>query len=203
MINIVAAFCCVLLAYQIASMRRGARKLLDRAEERESTIAELRAVLASVVGEAFVMDLAGKCSAAVVNTDAANASSSRGWLSRGSGKISSSEEELERIKSIIRPVIERELGLFIGDRSLSEKEKEEKDLNDLKHMMGVPFDMENSTAVTNASMEEGKPAQSMECKNESEALEEVIVEIQKRGGDEGASEEGTKVLKRRKYAGSI
>ena len=50
-ISIFAAFCCVLLAYQIASMRRGARALLERAEEREATLADLRATLAALVGD--------------------------------------------------------------------------------------------------------------------------------------------------------
>lgn len=213
MINIFAAFCCVLLAYQIASMRRGARKLLERAEEREGTIAELRAVMASLVGEAFVSDLADKCADAVANSDATNAlpsssSSSRGWFSRtsSSGNISSSDEELERIRRIIRPVVERELGLFMGDRYLSDKEKEEKHLQELKSMMGVPGDGKRPTAEMNAAIMKAKPAQSKISKKEEATLggmEELVVEIQKSEGEHGASEEGTKVLKRRKYAGSI
>mmetsp|Transcript_19334 Transcript_19334/g.41747 ORF Transcript_19334/g.41747 Transcript_19334/m.41747 type:complete len:327 (-) Transcript_19334:62-1042(-) len=204
MINIFAAFCCVLLAYQIASMRRGARKLLERAEEREGAIAELRAVLASVVGEAFVSDLADKCADAVANSDSTNtspssSSSSRGWFSRTS---SSSDEELERIRRIIRPVIERELELFIGDRSLSDKEKEDKHLEELQSMMGVP----TSTVELNVATVEAKPAQTKVSEKEEATLggmEELVVEIQKSEGEHDTSEEGTKVLKRRKYAGSI
>ena len=207
MINIVAAFCCVLLAYQIASMRRGARKLLDKAEEREGTVSSLRAALGAMVGDDFIDNLADKCADAVAKENAAsNASASGGWLKRGGASTSRSEEE--RIKTIIRPVIERALASSIGDQYLSDKEKEEKNMQELQKMIGVPT---SSAAVIAAKEYEvtkttggGDAGKTKE--GQLGGIEELIVEMQKGDVDQGSVGstvvEGSQV-KRRKYAGSI
>ena len=207
MINIVAAFCCVLLAYQIASMRRGARKLLDKAEEREGTVSSLRAALGAMVGDDFIDNLADKCADAVAKENAAsNASASGGWLKRGVASTSRSEEE--RIKTIIRPVIERALASSIGDQYLSDKEKEEKNMQELQKMIGVPT---RSAAVIAAKEYEvtkttggGDAGKTKE--GQLGGIEELIVEMQKGDVDQGSVGstvvEGSQV-KRRKYAGSI
>ena len=211
MINIVAAFCCVLLAYQIASMRRGARRLLDKAEEREGTVSSLRAALGAMVGDDFIDNLADKCADAVAKENAAsNASASGGWLKRGGASTSTTRRrsEEERIKTIIRPVIERALASSVGDQYLSDKEKEEKNMQELQRMIGVPT---SSAAVIAAKEYEvtkttggGDAGKTKE--GQLGGIEELIVEMQKGDVDQGSVGstvvEGSQV-KRRKYAGSI
>ena len=208
MINIVAAFCCVLLAYQIASMRRGARKLLDKAEEREGIVSSLRAVLGVMVGDAFIDNLATKCADAVAKENAAgNASSSGGWLKRGGASTATTTDE-ERIKAIIMPIIERELASYVGDQYLSNKEKEEKNMQELQRMIGVPTKVSaeisaNGDASTTKS---GIEADDKKAQGQLGGIEELIVEIQK--GDADQDHAGSTVVegsqvKRRKYAGSI
>ena len=207
MINIVAAFCCVLLAYQIASMRRGARKLLDKAEEREGTVSSLRAALGAMVGDDFIDNLAAKCADAVAKENAtSNASSSGGWVKRGASTSRSTDEE--RIKAIIRPVIERALASSVGDQYLSDKEKEEKNMQELQRMIGVPT---RSAAVIAAKEYEvtkntGDGDADKTKEGQLGGIEELIVEMQKGDADQGSVGstvvEGSQV-KRRKYAGSI
>ena len=208
MINIVAAFCCVLLAYQIASMRRGARRLLDKAEEREGTVSSLRAALGAMVGDDFIDNLADKCADAVAKENAtSNASASGGWLKRGGASTVTTADE-ERIKTIIRPVIERALASSVGDQYLSDKEKEEKNMQELQKMIGVPT---RSAAVIAAKEYEvtkntggGDAGKTKE--GQLGGIEELIVEMQKGDVDQGSIGstvvEGSQV-KRRKYAGSI
>jgi hypothetical protein len=201
-INIVAAFCCVLLAYQIASMRRGARKLLDKAEEREGTVSSLRSSLGAMVGTAFIDNLANKCADEVARQNAASSvSSSSGWLKRGGISTVTTTEE-ERIKAIIMPVIERELLAFVGDQYLSDKEKEEKNMQELQRMIGVPTKSSAEISVK----EDTSTTTKKNGGGQLGGIEELIVEIQKgdkNQGDVGSTVvEGTQV-KRRKYAGSI
>ena len=208
MINIVAAFCCVLLAYQIASMRRGARKLLDKAEEREGTVSSLRAALGAMVGDDFIDNLAAKCADAVAKENAAsNVSPSGGWLKRGGASTSRSTDE-ERIKTIIRPVIERALASSVGDQYLSDKEKEEKNMQELQRMIGVPT--RSAAVIAAKEYEVTKNTGDGDADKTKEGrlggIEDLIVEIQKGDVDQGSVGstvvEGSQV-KRRKYAGSI
>ena len=208
MINIVAAFCCVLLAYQIASMRRGARKLLDKAEEREGTVSSLRAALGAMVGDDFIDNLAAKCADAVAKENAtSSASSSGGWLKRGGASTSRSTDE-ERIKAIIRPVIERALASSVGDQYLSDKEKEEKNMQELQKMIGVPT--RSAAVIAAKEYEVTKNTGDGDADKTKEGrlggIEDLIVEIQKGDVDQGSVGstvvEGSQV-KRRKYAGSI
>ena len=208
MINIVAAFCCVLLAYQIASMRRGARKLLDKAEEREGTVSSLRAALGAMVGDDFIDNLAAKCADAVAKENAtSSASSSGGWLKRGGASTSRSTDE-ERIKAIIRPVIERALASSVGDQYLSDKEKEEKNMQELQRMIGVPT--RSAAVIAAKEYEVTKNTGDGDADKTKEGrlggIEDLIVEIQKGDVDQGSVGstvvEGSQV-KRRKYAGSI
>ena len=208
MINIVAAFCCVLLAYQIASMRRGARKLLDKAEEREGIVSSLRAVLGVMVGDAFIDNLATKCADAIAKENAAgNASSSGGWLKRGGASTATTTDE-ERIKAIIMPIIERELESYIGDQYLSDKEKEEKNMQELQRMIGVPTKASAEISVKGdaSTTKSGTEADGKKAQGQLGGIEELIVEIQKGGADQdhvgSTIVEGSQV-KRRKYAGSI
>ena len=205
MINIVAAFCCVLLAYQIASMRRGARKLLDKAEEREGIVSSLRAVLGVMVGDAFIDNLAAKCADAVAKESAAgNAPSSGGWLKRG-GAMTTDEE---RIKAIIIPIIERELTAYVGDEYLSDREKEEKNMQELQRMIGVPTKVSAEISVKEdaSTTKSGNEADGKKAQGQLGGIEELIVEIQKGDADQdnvgSTVVEGSQV-KRRKYAGSI
>ena len=210
MINIVAAFCCVLLAYQIASMRRGARKLLEKAEEREGTLSSLRALLGALVGNAFIDNLAAKCADAVAKENVgSNTSSSGGWLKRGGASTSATTDE-ERIKAIIMPIIERELASYIGDQYLSDKEKEEKNMQELQRMIGVPTKASPQTFVKGDSSTTKGDSEADDKKAQGQlggtGIEELIVEIQKGDADQrngGSTVVDGSQVKRRKYAGSI
>ena len=210
MINIVAAFCCVLLAYQIASMRRGARRLLEKAEEREGIVSSLRAALGVMVGDAFIDNLATKCADAVAKENAAGtskASSSGGWLKRGGASTATTTDE-ERIKAIIMPIIERELASYVGDQYLSDKEKEEKNMQELQRMIGVPTEASAAISVKGDAntTKSGNEPDDKKAQGQLGGIEELIVEIQKGDADQdnvgSTVVEGSQV-KRRKYAGSI
>ena len=221
-ISIFAAFCCVLLAYQIASMRRGARALLDRAEEREATLADLRATLAALVGDDGLEGLADACAraAAAATGEGEGGEEGEGWSWSGGGGGwfaraaggGGGGGDVGRARTAIRTVLERELRAIVGDRALNDQEMEEKRLSDLKGMMGVSRERRAAVAVattvattdatTDADAGPGEaratpPARPQEKPGgDLGELEELIVEAQ-------VGHDGAQLVKRRKYAGSI
>ena len=223
-ISIFAAFCCVLLAYQIASMRRGARALLDRAEEREATLADLRATLAALVGDDGLEGLADACAraAAAATGEGEGGEEGEGWSWSGGGggggwfARAAGGGDVGRARTAIRTVLERELRAIVGDRALNDQEMEEKRLSDLKGMMGVSRERRAAVAVAVATTvattdadagpgeaSDGAPTAATPPARPQEKpggdlgeLEELIVEAQ-------VGHDGAQLVKRRKYAGSI
>lgn len=221
-ISIFAAFCCVLLAYQIASMRRGARALLDRAEEREATLADLRATLAALVGDDGLEGLADACARAAAAATGEGEGEGEGWSWSGGGGGwfaraaggggGGGGGDVGRARTAIRTVLERELRAIVGDRALNDQEMEEKRLSDLKGMMGVSRERRAAVAVAVATTDadagpgearDGAPTAATPPARPQEKpggdlgeLEELIVEAQ-------VGHDGAQLVKRRKYAGSI
>merc|ERR1740139_753768 len=53
MINIFAAFACVVLAWQVAGFRKGAQRLIDEAGEKDALMEELKDILKVLSSEDF------------------------------------------------------------------------------------------------------------------------------------------------------
>ena len=140
LINIFAAFACVLLAYQVAGMRRGVKELLDRAEQRERTVDELRRVLHSVSKEEFVAEVAGQCVAAVtdVQSQKVASGSQKGFFQWSFPWDAATSVESEVVMAnIVKSIFLGKIHAVVGDSALSDAEKEEKRLSDIQKAMGI------------------------------------------------------------------
>jgi len=145
--NIVFAFLCVLLAYQIHGMRAGIRKLLAAQEEKDAEIDRMRGILATFSEEggetgdnsevdmnddSFSMRLARKC--ADVVRDIFEESEQRAGYSWILGKKLASGDaiELEGLVDDMRPIILTEIQSVVGDAAFTPDELKERRVAALK-----------------------------------------------------------------------
>ena len=139
LINIMAAFTCVLLAYQIVNIRKGARKLLDQAEENNISLEEYRKILRVLSSQEFLEKVAKAYEMERARNKMPDANGELGGLfgkfsntsSATNGNVSSEEMK------VISDVLSSELSKVIGDRALTSAEIEEKKLKQLQKEMGL------------------------------------------------------------------
>jgi hypothetical protein len=116
-INILAAFACVVLAYQIAVIRRYGRLLEQKVKENEQELRDKQALLRSLTGEDFLTRVADQCAAQL-----ASSSRSGGWFG---------PSNKEKTAAMVLPILQKEIGAMIGDSALTEEEKKEKVVKEL------------------------------------------------------------------------
>ena len=139
LINIMAAFTCVLLAYQIVNIRKGARKLLDQAEENNISMEEYRKILRVLSSQEFVEKVAKAYEMERARNNIPDTKGASGGFfgkfsntsSATNGNVSSEEMK------VISDVLSSELSKVIGDRALTSAEIEEKKLKLLQKEMGL------------------------------------------------------------------
>jgi len=145
-LNIFVAFMCVLLAWQITTMRRGARRLVDISEEKDQVIKELRFILRQLhaddafvenIVERFVQELKKNGTSA----DGLPSIEKKGIYQLFHGIFRSNEplqeDEEKRIRSLLRSVLKQELDRIIGTAAMSDDEIAEKKMADLQKEMGI------------------------------------------------------------------
>lgn len=195
LINIFAAFTCVLLAWQIAAIRKGARKLIDSAEETNQKMEEFKQALRILSSDEFLERVSvmyrdelkereESQSQSVNTTNRRSASRSMGgWLGQMSRKESSrtASSEGEVSEDILTEILKRELTKVIGDKALSSAELEERKLLQLQKEMGIVQEAQK--------LKDPRPEGSSDSLG---GLEHVFTEIQ------NEDESGRKVVKRSK-----
>ena len=195
MINIFAAFMCVVLAYQIAVIRRGAKILVEQGEERDKVVEDLKLVLRTMSSKDFTDRLAEKCINAVDtnNGEVLNASTHQkegllSWFGRSKNNTSS-ESLLHNRSSVIGEVLKSEIQKISGDIALTDSEMAEKRMKELKAEMGL---REKLMKENNPSKQQDESTDKPD--NSLLGADELISEIQ--SGIKGNSEQV--VVKRKK-----
>lgn len=172
LINIFAAFTCVLLSWQIVSIRKGARKLIDNAEEQNQKMEEMKMVLRMLASDDFQTGIANKFeSEAKRNDDTEDKGSRNGWLGVFGAKHVINKTSS---KDVLKMILKTELGNVIGEKGLTNSELEDKRLADLQKEMGIV-------------MEEKDKKRSNEVKqadNSFGELQSILAEVQTEEGSE-------------------
>jgi hypothetical protein len=143
-VNIFFAFVCVILAYQIHSMRSGIRKLLAAQEEKDADIDRLRNILANLSegtigsresGEndhSFAARLSKKCADAVRNIfQESERRVGYSWI-LGKKLASGDTLELDNLVGQLQPVILSELQAAVGDAAFTPDQLKERRVAALK-----------------------------------------------------------------------
>ena len=140
LINIAAAFTCVLLAWQIATMRAGARKLLSQSEEREVKVEDLKEILRIVSSKDFQSNVVDRY---LQEKNRQDKTSTRFSWNRAN-KTSNGKEETE--EKLLTKTLEKCLEEVIKDAALTDSEIEEKKLRMFQVEMGI-FDQQNQKDI--------------------------------------------------------
>jgi hypothetical protein len=173
LINIFAAFTCVLLSWQIVSIRKGARKLIDSAEEQNQKMEEMKIVLRKLSSDDFQSEIANKFELEAKRNDIPiyhKGSKSR-WLGTLGVKPVNNQASS---KQVLKTILKAELGNVIGDKALTTLELEDKRLADLQKEMGITME-EKSKKRTNTV----KPVD-----NSLGELQSIFAEVQREEGSE-------------------
>ena len=154
LVNIFAAFMCVLLAWQITTMRKGARKLADITEEKDKIIKEMRFILrqlgnttdsafAEKIVERFIQEMKRHGGSLEEEPSSLSSQEKRsgfynGILSlfQGSNHIMKEDEE-KRIRTLLGSILKQELDTVIGTAAMSNDEVAEKKMSELQREMGI------------------------------------------------------------------
>lgn len=133
LINIFAAFTCVLLSWQIVNIRKGAKKLIQEAEEQNRKLEEMKMVLRMLASEEFQDGVVHRYDDEKNKVHSGSNKKSRSLFGL---KIRHQDDEVS-LREILKQVIHRELESVIGDKALTTPELEEKRLTELQKEMGI------------------------------------------------------------------
>ena len=177
-INIFAAFTCVLLAWQISNIRKGARKLLDEAGEKEVRMEKLKQILRVISNDTFTDRVVEAYEEQLEKSKLLELEKKgKGWI-LGMNKSADAGQEKENESSLLKNVIQSELSKTIGDLALTDYEIEEKKLKSLQKEMGI-FDKDaNSNEAARKQEEEvslGGLEKIMVESQESSSVDEKVV----------------------------
>jgi len=170
LINIFAAFTCVLLAWQIATMRAGARKLLNQSEEREVKVEDLKELLRIINSKDFQSNVVERYVQEKKNRhDNTNRFS---WMRANQttdGKETSEEELLTK-------TLGESLEGLIKDAALTDLEIEEKKLRMFQLEMGI-FDQQKGVKSSQNEIHDDDKSTLMNQIPMKELMEENSVEV--------------------------
>lgn len=137
-INIFAAFTCVLLAWQISNIRKGARKLLDDAGEKEIRMEKLKQILRVISNDSFTERVAKAYEERLEKSKLYELEQKgKRWLFGQSKTKAVVAQKNENSNELLKDVIQKELSKTIGDLALTDYELEEKKLQSLQQEMGI------------------------------------------------------------------
>lgn len=172
MINIFAAFTCVVLAWQIMNFRRGARKLIDNAEDRNLEVEELKRLLKVVSSDDFIARVSQKQMRQMEKSQAA----SKSWYSLQ--RNTSPTNEVKEGETLFRTILQQELKAIIGNAALSEIELEEHKLLEFQKELGI---QQKSRLDEGRKSQNNAPIGNKDINSGIGGLEEFLVEVQKEG----------------------
>jgi len=179
MINIFAAFMCVVLAYQIAVIRRGAKNLVEQAEQREVKVEELMSVLRKMSSDEFSAHLASKCSEVLHKSESISNQQGRfiEWFKKEKINNNKSSSK-DNINSTIFNILTLELQKEIGDIALTSPELSEKKMKSLRAEMETREEKRNKMD-TNFNDLNGTSDKLGQKSHESlDGMEELIAAVQ-------------------------
>jgi len=131
-INIVAAFVCVILAWQVVGVQKGAKRLMNEATEKDAKIEELKAVLKVLSSEKFCTKTAqafyNKRKEGVEQSDETSITATLFGFKKKSNDINLQDDDEKSLHIILR----RELQNVIENKDLSDSEVEEKRILELQ-----------------------------------------------------------------------
>jgi hypothetical protein len=192
LINIFSAFTCVLLAWQIVSIRRGAKKLIQSAEESQEMLKEYQQVLKILSSDDFVKRVENSYKRKLQRVKEGNhrggaSSVSKGWFGSRSankvmddsnGVVDHSSDEYIAEKDVLSNILRAELSKVIGDRAMSAEELQEKKLLELQREMGL---------ITKEQSEERKGLEkgssSVAGEGTGSGLDQILVQLENDGNE--------------------
>jgi len=151
-LNIFAAFMCVLLAWQIITMRRAARRLLDITKEQDQVIQDLRSILRKLHSpdeefvEKIVQEFIMKMNTSSGENLVSSSTDKRPTFSNGvlhifstssRGPVAQNDAVEERMKSLLHLILRQELDKIIGTTAMSKDEIAQKKMLDLQKEMDL------------------------------------------------------------------
>lgn len=132
-INILAAFACVVLAWQVAGFQKRAKNMSNDAAEKDALIAQLKALLKVLSSEEFCTKTLEQYFDKVKEGEAQKSDTSKSTILFGfKVKNASDPKEKQDDKELLRIILLRELHNVIGNVALSDLELQEKKINDLQ-----------------------------------------------------------------------
>jgi len=133
MINIFAAFACVVLAWQVAGFRKGAQRLIDEAVEKDAVMEELKDILRVLSSEDFCRKASIEYySRLKEGKEQRSDTSKRGRLFGLMAKSEKDASEMDDDDELLHSIFRKNLQNLIGNSALSDSELEEKKIFDLK-----------------------------------------------------------------------
>mmetsp|Transcript_17165 Transcript_17165/g.21704 ORF Transcript_17165/g.21704 Transcript_17165/m.21704 type:complete len:316 (+) Transcript_17165:53-1000(+) len=185
-INITAAFACVLLAWQVSNIRKGAKKLLEEAEQKELRMEKLKKILRALSNEEFSDRVVRAYEERLLSNSKVNEveKSLKNWFLTKRIKEETKDQQCKSGNDLLlKDVLQSELQKTIGDVALTAYELEERRLKVLQKEMGIEG-MKSSESKSNDS-----PDLSLG------GLEQILEEAQQ-GSD---PDSGKKVVKRKGF----
>jgi len=184
LINIAAAFTCVLLAWQIATMRAGARKLLNQSEEREVKVEDLKGILRIISSKDFQSNVVDQYIQEMNNRQ--DKTNTRFW-NRANQNFNGKEESEEEL---LTRTLEKCLEEVIEDAALTDSEIEEKKLRMFQVEMGI-FDQQKQKGM--------KPSRNgLDDDGESALMNQIPMKELIQEGTVESSDDNRTVVKRSK-----
>ncbi len=189
LINIFAAFACVLLAWQVSNIRNGARTLLEEAEQKELRIEKLKKILRALSNEEFSDRVVRAYEERLLTNSKVDEveRSLKDWFLRKRIREEINEQqnksENDSGNLLLKNILQDELQKTIGDVALTAYELEEKRLKVLQKEMGI-IDMKKDE---NKTFSNSDPSLG--------GLEQVLAEVQQEDG----SDSSKKLVKRKGF----
>ena len=136
MINVAASFVCVLLAFQLATLRRATKQLQQQVQDKENEIQEKQTLLQSLTEPSFVQTLSEKCTKALQSFNESAPTSSNNnngggllfWSRQKETAAAASRVETAAVVQVLQQELERR----IGDAGLTDEQKKQRRVQQLK-----------------------------------------------------------------------
>jgi hypothetical protein len=198
LINIFSAFTCVLLAWQIVSIRKGARKLVQTAEESQQKLQEYQQILKILSSDDFAKNVENSYNRKLqkIRENRGVVSERKRWFGRTSSNNKTDNptvvdhDKLTTEKEILSNILRAELYKVIGDRAMSAEELQEKKLLELQREMGL---ITQEKSQGRSGLNEGSSL-SIGEEGTGGGFEQILVQLEK---DENDTQPGT-IVKRSK-----
>jgi hypothetical protein len=196
LINIFAAFTCVVLAWQIVNIRKGARKLLQNVEEMGQKLEEYQQILKILSSDEFIKGVEDSYRRKLEKDTRGGWVNEKKWFGKrvqqdkGVGAGADSDASVGAGSDMLSNILRAELCKVIGDRAMSTEELKEKKLMALQREMGL---IQESKKHYKNDSGIGDVVRTKD--QEVGGLEDILVEIVQ---DENNAQPSTRIVKRSK-----